>query len=537
MEFGSAGDDVNEFTKLFVAALDSDNMTVVESMIRTKVKDFRFPLDMSQCAIMASARGNSDVLSRLLPLHPRMSYSDSAGRRAIHYAAKNGHLTCVELLLKAGAISNCADGTGFTPLHLACDNGHVDIVSLLVRQCAHINSCRTELGESAVHAAAKAGHVQVMEQLLAYGADLNATARRNKGGETPLHKAVAADKPEMVEFLLQNGAVASIADAYGKSPVHIACERGLLRCLGVLLQREVSLEVRDNIGQTALGSAIMENQTEVAKLLIEQGADVHSVDQNGYSLLHKATMRGNLELMECLVASGSDVNVRTPANLQSPLFTAVSLGKLRAVQRLVDLGADVTLPDVKGHTALHMAQAKIGGDPVEEIILALLKAGGRLDVRDEGHCTPLQRCIIIGVIRRNVSLPCLRLFCQAGSALGPDEFTMGKKSPLFWLAYSGFLPEALYLVRAGWNLGEEIWIVLPGKDERQDRLHEYMVQSYRTVPSLLASCRKTVRTHLSEMRQHREILSSIEQLPIPVPLKNFLLLLDIDANDHRALEP
>ena len=67
-----------------------------------------------------------------------------------------------------------------------------------------------------------------------------------------------------------------------------------------------------------------------------------------------------------------------------------------------------------------------GGDRVEDIVLALLQAGGRLDVRDDGNFTPLQRCVMTGVSRRHMSLPSLQLLCEAGAELGPDVFSMGK---------------------------------------------------------------------------------------------------------------
>jgi len=536
MELGGENDEVNELTKMFFSALEGGHHAAMQAMISVKQKEIRCPLDISQCALMVAARGNTPVLKALLALFPRMSYSDSTGRRAIHYAAKNGHLFCVEALLKGGAISNCSDAEGFTPLHLACLNGHDDIVSFLVRQCAHINSCRTELGESAVHVAAKAGHVKVMEELVSYGADLNSTTRRNKGGETPLHKAVAADKPEMVEFLLSCGAVSSIADAHGKPPIHLACEKGFEACLAVMLARGASLEVKDSMGNTVLAVAVAANQTVMAKTLIDQGADVQHVGDNGLSLMHKASMRCNLDIIDYLANAGADVNVRSRVTLQSPLFTAVSLSRLQAVKKLIDLGADATLPDIKGHTPLHVTQSRIGGDSQEDIIMALLNAGGRLDVRGEDNLTPLQRCITHGVIRRNVSLPSLKLLCQAGSDLKPDEFTMGKKSPLFWLAYSGFLPEAYYLAKAGWDLNDEVWLVLPGKDPRQDRLHALLIDLFKTTPSLLASCRKTLLRHLCQIHQHTEVMSRVAMLPIPRPLQRFLLLSDCDTLDYSVLE-
>ena len=65
-------------------------------------------------------------------------------------------------------------------------------------------------------------------------------------------------------------------------------------------------------------------------------------------------------MMTSLIKAGCDVNERCPNTLQSPLLAAVSLGKLGAVKLLLDFQADVTLPDGKGLTALHMASFRPG---------------------------------------------------------------------------------------------------------------------------------------------------------------------------------
>ncbi|CAG5119950.1 unnamed protein product [Candidula unifasciata] len=535
-------DDINmenldEFLVTFVQGMDSGHMDVIDKLIQMKLQDPRSPLDINHCAILASIRGNTAVLAKILALNPRMAFEDKHGRRAIHHAAKNGHLECVRLLLKAGAISNCSDLFGRSPLHLACSRGHVDIVTLLVQQCAHINSCRSETGENALHVTATTSHIDVMQVLLDNGGDINATTKQNKGGDTPLHKAVESDQPDMVEYLCQRGAQLNVSNLLGKCPIHIASEKGFLLSVSILIHYGASLEVTDAHIRTPLHSAIVENQTSVVKLLVDEGANLRAMDKCGYTPLHSASLRGNVELIDYFVTVGADINVRTPVSLHTPLMSAITLGRLDAIHTLIALGADVTLPDSKGHTPLHLVHMKLGGAPADEIIRALLEGGGRLDVRDSGHLTPLQRGIVVSVIRKAPILPWLQLVCQAGAMLGPDQHTLGKHSPLFWLAYSGLLKEALYLARAGWDLNEETWIVLPGRDDTQDRLHRFMITSFKTVPSLLASCRKVLRSHLITVREHREIISTVNSLPIPDPLKSFLKLFDVDAEDVSVLDP
>ncbi|KAH9498964.1 hypothetical protein Btru_004081 [Bulinus truncatus] len=538
MASGSDTDDsqVEKMMEIFIKSMEGEHMSIIDSLVQTKLNDPRLPLDVNQCVIEASSRGNVTVLTKLLALHPRLSYGDEQNRRAIHYAARNGHLECVRLLLKAGAITNCSDDEGKTPLHLACAYGHVEVVRMLVHQGGQVNSCRTETGESALHVTATAGYNKIMEILLDNGGEINTMTRKLKGGETPLHKAIIADKPEMVEFLCSRGAILNTPNASDKFPIHVACEKGFIRCIAVLIQHGVSLEVTDSYKQTPLCAAVFENQTEVAKFLIEQGASVHTMDNNGFTPLHKASIKGNVEMIDYLMSAGANLNVRSEKSLQTPLMTAVYFGKLEAIKRLIHYGADTTLTDINGQSPLHLVHLKIGGDPADKIIQAILEGGGRLDMRDQNNFTPLQKGLYTGVVRSSLSLPCIQLLCQAGSWLGPDMYTMGKKSPLFWLAYSGFLQEAAYLIRAGWDLKNETWIVLPGKDPMQDKLHEFMIKTYKTVPTLLACSRQKLRAHLRSTRRYREILSSIDCLPLPSPLKSYLKLQDIDLSTPDFLQ-
>ena len=67
------------------------------------------------------------------------------------------------------------------------------------------------------------------------------------------------------------------------------------------------------------------------------------------------------------------------------LMRAAEAGNLMVVARLLDLGADPTLSDPKGTTALHLA-AVTGDDGVVEL---LINAGAPVDPRDCQMRTPL----------------------------------------------------------------------------------------------------------------------------------------------------
>ena len=85
---------------------------------------------------------------------------DSSGYTALHYAALNGHLDIVELLLSYEASCNSADDKGSSPLHLAAWAGNKDIVEMLLTKgpsIANVNLTNADK-ETSLHSAAQSNH-------------------------------------------------------------------------------------------------------------------------------------------------------------------------------------------------------------------------------------------------------------------------------------------------------------------------------------------------------------------------------------------
>lgn len=57
--------------------------------------------------------------------------SDDHGFSPLHWAAKEGHLNLVTLLIQRGARVNATNMGDDTPLHLATAHGHREIVSMV----------------------------------------------------------------------------------------------------------------------------------------------------------------------------------------------------------------------------------------------------------------------------------------------------------------------------------------------------------------------------------------------------------------------
>jgi len=93
------------------------------------------------------------------------TFRDYAYRTGLHIAADKGHLSCVHVLVQAGAQVDVMDRNQLTPLMLAASKGKADVVKYLVRIGADV-TLKGEDGMTALHMAAKSGHLEVCKIIL-----------------------------------------------------------------------------------------------------------------------------------------------------------------------------------------------------------------------------------------------------------------------------------------------------------------------------------------------------------------------------------
>ncbi|KAK1895228.1 GA-binding protein subunit beta-2 [Dissostichus eleginoides] len=119
------------------------------------------------------------------------------GSSPLHLAAKYGHQSTAEVLLRAGVSRDARTKVDKTPLHIAASEGHYNIVDLLVQHGAEVDA-RDMLKMTALHWAAQRGHREVAELLLRYGADVHCLSKFDK---TPFDIAMDTSNTELMILL------------------------------------------------------------------------------------------------------------------------------------------------------------------------------------------------------------------------------------------------------------------------------------------------------------------------------------------------
>jgi len=93
---------------------------------------------------------------------------------ALHYAAQIGDCSVLKAMLDEGWIDkiNKFDDTSFTPLIWAAKNGHIDAVKLLLTAGAHVNARdEARCGNTVLREVVESCGMELVQVLIAAGAD------------------------------------------------------------------------------------------------------------------------------------------------------------------------------------------------------------------------------------------------------------------------------------------------------------------------------------------------------------------------------
>ena len=198
----------------------------------------------------------------------------------------------------------------------------------------------------------------MVHALVEAGANINST---DENGWTALMKASAYNSSSMTAAFLAEGADPLYFNDQGWSALHTASWSDSPDTMALLLDRGADATSKDRDGWTPLHWAAR-NQASFESLvqLVEAGAEKNALTDRGETplfLMASGWVEPEARGIEFLLADGSDPD-QANADGVTPLMKAAVLGYAKAVETLLDAGADPYREDSFGNDAVEYAESE-----------------------------------------------------------------------------------------------------------------------------------------------------------------------------------
>lgn len=212
-------------------------------------------------------------------------------------------------------------------------------------------------------------------------------------GVAPLHYA---HSKAVAEILVSHGAYLDAQDEAGDTPLEKAAVRGDVQVSGYLIQKGANVNLADKSGATPLIDAYKSNELntdltrssasylegassamKIVDMLVKHGAHINAHEEDGDFPLFEAAVGMPLSAVKYLLRHHADINQVNVADGRTALHAAVFNEREDVVRFLVKSGADQSLHDNDGKTALELASDLLkDGEPVQGIVRVLENSHG-----------------------------------------------------------------------------------------------------------------------------------------------------------------
>ena len=325
-----------------------------------------------------------------------------SGETALYWAAREGHLQAVNLLLDRGAKVQGWSSCKTDPLCMAAFNGHMACVQRLLAAGSPIVSGK-QYGHSALNNAAQKGHVGILKLLLEQGGAANAES--SPTGSSPLFIAAREGQLACMKALLDAGANINLPDGSGRTALYEAAEQGQVASLVWLLAQGANRQGWHSCKNDPLCIAACQGHMVCVQKLVEAGAHIITGREYGFNALFLAAQEGHAEILQYFLDQGISANVQCSPFAGRPLLVAAERGQLDCMHILLNAGAKVDHPDHKGRTALYFA----AGHGQTQALTLLLEQGAKVKGWSGYQCDPLCRAAFKG------HLACVGKLLDAGA--------------------------------------------------------------------------------------------------------------------------
>ena len=252
--------------------------------------------------------------------------------------------------------------TGWSPLIYAAANGHIETVKLLIEPGADVNLVRKN--RTALLAAVSNKDSKCVELLIEAGASVNATFMDTIKTTTPVREVVQCGTLKILSILIQAGADVNFGG--GQSPLFTAALYGKIEFIKPLVDAGADLNRQNDDGETPLHETLKYFYQTSFYVLMDLGANVNISDNKGFTPLMLAA-RFCCRLQDMIRTGCSTTEIASE-----------KAGAIERICRLFRAGAQIGRKDHLGRNSLQVS-LQSHQEEVKDIQMLLFAAGETLD--------------------------------------------------------------------------------------------------------------------------------------------------------------
>ncbi len=241
-------------------------------------------------------------------------------------------------------------------LHVSARFGFVEALKLLLDNGANINLASQASGRTALYTAATSKNIDAAKYLIKRGAKIDIP---DKTGNSPLTAAVILADTEMVEVLVEGGAVIDTRSSvnilitpliFAAANINPFKHKDYINIMNFLLDKKAGIDFQSSDGRTALMAAAASSDHaqafEKGDLLIDRGAKINFANKRGETALMFAAGAGNDRFVKLLIDKGADIHMKNGAD-ESVMSYANRSGNKAIITLLESKGAKQEAPIVR----------------------------------------------------------------------------------------------------------------------------------------------------------------------------------------------
>jgi len=271
----------------------------------------------------------------------------------------------------------------------AAETGDVATIQKLISSDpALINVKDPARDEVLLLVAARNNQPEIVAWLLKNGADVNAT---NRMGSNPLHLAAFTGNYNLIEMLMNNGTNYRIRNTRGRTPLEYVPYGKNPEVFELFLKKDSNILLTKTVeGATLLHFAATAGDTAGFTYLLGKGLDMKSEDNNGSNVMHWAMSGGNKAMLGYLAGKGLDYHFLSSKGF-SPIAAAMMFKARVSVEFLLESGMDINqhFPPENNTLLIEACNANAA-----EIVNYLIGLGADIDAEDTIHFTALCWAVI-----------------------------------------------------------------------------------------------------------------------------------------------